>query len=375
MMRNTSKASDGALRVAVVGCQVGTRHARAFQRLGDRFQVVAACDTHLPRARALAEEIGGAIEIAPDYSELLARGGLDIVSICTPPGLHFRHILQGLDAGCHVVCEKPLVGSLRDLDAIGAAATGAGRRILPIFQMRFGAGVQKLKRLVDLGLAGRCYLSTIETAWIRGPEYYAVPWRRSWRGSLGGCLLGHAVHAHDILSHILGPVARVCAFAKTLVNPIETEDCVSASLEMADGSLATLSVTLGSAREISRLRFCFERLVAESNTHPYEYSGDPWTFTGNSPEIDHEVTAALEQFRPGPEGYDAQFIGLHEALRCGCPCVVTLEEARASIELASALYTSARQSRVVELPIGPHDPVYHGWEPGSTEIPDGIPPS
>lgn len=355
------------LRVAVVGCGVGTRHARAFRQLADRFELVAVCDAEPARATALAREMGG-IDAGSDYLQLLQRGHLDVVSLCTPPGLHRDQISQALSAGCHVVCEKPLVGTLYDLDLLRHAAASAGRSIVPIFQLRFGSGVQKLKRLVDLGIAGRSYLATIETAWNRGAEYYATPWRGSWKGALGGCLLGHAVHAHDMLCHIVGPVARVSGLVKTLVNPVETEDCVSAALEMVDGSLAALAVTLGSVRETSRLRFCFERLVAESNTHPYEYSSDPWQFAGSSAEVDREIAAALRDIPPGPEGYVAQFIGLHQFLCEGGECPVTLDEARASIELATAIYASAESGRTIELPLRADHPVYHGCRPPRTSL-------
>ena len=166
-------------------------------------------------------------------------------------------------------------------------------------------------------MTGRCYLTTVETAWQRGLDYYAVPWRASWQGALGGCLLSHAVHAHDMLSYIVGPVARVSAFGKTLVNPVETEECADAALQMADGALATLAVTLGSVEEISRLRFCFQHLVAESNTRPYDNSSEPWSFIGKSPEVERDITEALHGFQPEQEGYDGQFLHMHRALVAG----------------------------------------------------------
>jgi predicted dehydrogenase len=93
--------------------------------------------------------------------------------------------------------------------------------------------------------------------------------------------------------------------------------------------------------------------VAESNTHPYDYSSDSWTFAGSSLAVEREIHDVLREFRSGPEGYDAQFIGIHAALNGAAECPVTVEEARASIELATALYISADTRRMVELPIPP----------------------
>src|SRR5439155_21418471 len=160
-----------------------------------------------------------------------------------------------LAAGKHAVCEKPLVSSLREVDELVRAEARSGKRIMPIFQYRFGHGLQKLKLLIAEGLAGTAYLATVETAWRRRAAYYAVPWRGKWATELGGALLGHAIHAHDMLCYVLGPVKSVFARTTTRVNPIEVEDTAAIVLEMANGALASLSVTLGSPAEISRHRF------------------------------------------------------------------------------------------------------------------------
>lgn len=223
--------------------------------------------------------------------------------------------------------------------------------------------MQKLKWLRDQGLTGRAYLTTSETAWRRRPAYYAVPWRGKWRTELGGALVTLSIHAHDVVCYILGPARSVAAHMATLVNPIETEDTASVSLQMADGSLASLSVTTGSAREISRHRFCFANLTAESNLKPYTNTGDDWTFTGDTPEENERLAAALAHFEPQPEGNEGQFSRYYQAMQSGQPFPVTLADARASLELITAIYHSARTRQSVELPIRDGHPLYAGWQP------------
>jgi predicted dehydrogenase len=218
-----------------------------------------------------------------------------------------------------------------------------------------------LEHLIERGVAGRAYVATIETHWARGPDYYASPWRGRKATELGGALLSQAIHAHDLLMCVLGPVRRVFARTATRVNPIETEDCAVAALEMADGSLATLSVTLGSAEEISRLRFCFEGLTAESNHAPYHASSKPWRFMPRCVEHAGRIAAALADFTPQEEGCARQFALLHAALETGGPLPVAVDDARRSIELASALYHAAATGTDVELPLGPDHPTYCGW--------------
>jgi predicted dehydrogenase len=266
-------------------------------------------------------------------------------------------------AGKHAVCEKPVAGSLKEADELIQAEAQSGKRVMPIFQYRFGHGVQKLRFLIEEGVAGRAFLTTVETAWRRRAGYYAAPWRGKWETELGGPLVTLAIHAHDVLCYVLGPARRVFARTATLVNPIETEDCISASLEMADGSLASLSVTTGSAAEISRHRFCFSNLTAESNIQPYSNTADPWTFTGDSPELTEQIEGTLARFIPLPTGFVGQFYRFHRALQCNTEPPVTLADARASLELITAIYHSAQTGQAVDLPIGRDHPRYAGWRP------------
>ena len=350
------------LRVAVVGAGIGRSHVRAYSALPERFEVLAMCDIDAERARSVAEE-HGIPRVVTDLAELLAMDELDVIDLCTPPHLHFEQIVQVIGTHKHAICEKPLVSSLREVDELIRLEASSGRRVMPIFQYRFGHGIQKLKLLIERGIAGTAYLATAETAWRRRPEYYAVPWRGKWATERGGALLSHAIHNHDLVCYVVGPPRRVFAYTTTRVNAIEVEDCAAVALEMADGSAAALGVTLGSAEEISRHRFSFSGLVAESNTRPYTNSGEPWTFVGDSPEVTQRIEATLREFRPLPEHYAGQFYRFYDALREGTELPVTLTDARLSIELITAMYYSSETRQSVTLPIGAEHPRYASWLP------------
>jgi predicted dehydrogenase len=352
----------GILRVGLVGCGIGRQHLDAYRSLPDLFEVVAVCDVDGAKAHEVAKEyrIGRALT---DLTALCKLSDLDVIDLCTPPHLHAEQTLQVLAAGKHAICEKPLAGSLKDADRVIAGEKRLGRRVMPIFQYRFGRGLQKLRLLIARGITGRAYLTTVETAWRRRPAYYAVPWRSRWATELGGPIVNLAIHAHDLVYYVLGRARRVSAHLTTRVNPIETEDCIAAWLEMADGSLTTLAVTTGSAHEISRHRFCFANLSAESNTAPYRSSSEPWNFTADTPEIEGRIQEVLATFEPQPEGFAGQFSRYHHALRAGTELPVTLADARAALELITAIYHSARTRRLVELPLDSAHPLYGGWQP------------
>ncbi|MGE0599440.1 MAG: Gfo/Idh/MocA family protein [Dehalococcoidia bacterium] len=349
------------LRVAVVGAGIGASHIAAYRSLDDLYSVEALCDIDTTRAEKVAARLGVPRVIASCEELLAADLGLDIVDICTPSSLHFQQASAALQAGFHVVVEKPFAASLAEADALAEIEAQSGRRLCPIFQYRFSDGISQMLHLKQRGLVGRCYSSTVETHWRRLPDYYDNPWRGRWATELGGCLTTHAIHAHDILTYVLGPISSVFAKTKTLVNPIETEDCAAVVLEMADGSLATLSVTLGAEEEISRLRFCFEGLTVESNHSAYNPGTAPWRFICADPERQRVIDAAVAEAPTGPEQNAGQFIRLHRALTEGGPLPVTIEDARRSLELLTAAYHSTRTGQEVRLPLNRDHELYQGW--------------
>ncbi len=347
--------------VAVIGCGIGRTHiVRGYGPHADKYRVTALCDVDRARLAAVGDEFA-VPRRTPSFDEVLRMDDIDIVDICTPPALHIGQILAALAAGKEVVCEKPLAGSLADLDRVAAAEKKAPGRVMPVFQYRYGNGLQKAKRIIDLGLAGKPYLGTVETAWKRTAAYYATPWRGRWESELGGVLLTHAIHAHDLLTYLMGPVASVFARTATRVNPIEDDDCAVASLSMESGALVSLAATLGSQRELTRLRLCFEEVTFESNEAPYAPGDDPWRIIPASPAAEARITAALAGHTPVAPQYEALLGAYYQALAHRAPLPVTLAEARQSLELATALYHSAATGTAVRLPIDSGHPAYQGW--------------
>ena len=352
-------------RVAVLGAGIGREHLKAYLALPDRFEVRALVDVDATRARAvLADEAPGAgIGVGTDVDAALADPDVGLVDVCLPPHLHAPVSIRALRAGKHVVCEKPLATSLEEADAMLAAAEASGRTLAPVFQYRYGRATARLAALVGAGLAGRPLVASLETHWNRTADYYAVPWRGTWAGENGGAVLGHAIHAHDLLVAVMGPVESVSAHLATRVNAIDVEDCAAIAFRLAGGAVATSSVTLGAATDTTRLRFCFERLTAESGSAPYRPAEDAWTFTARDPadrgRVD-EVVAGVPEVRAGFEGF---LETLADALDGDPSRAVDAAAGRASIELVAAIYTAARGGRDVALPLDADATLYAGWTP------------
>ena len=350
------------LRVAVIGAGIAERHLTGYQWNKELFEVPVLCSLDEDRGRRLCETFG-IPEYTQDVETLFARDDIDVIDVCTPPHNHFELSRRAIESGKHVICEKPLFGSLAEVDAMREIVARSGRKLMPIFQYRYGSGLQKLKLLIKEGLTGTPFMTTIETHWWRGPAYYEVPWRGKWATELGGGLLGHAIHAHDMLNYVHGPCAELFAYGATLVNRIEVEDTMALAVKMQNGSLATLSMTLGSRKEISRLRFCFHDLVAESIHEPYTMGRDPWQFTAGTPEHQKRIDEALGDYRVGEDGYSRQFELFYQAVTAGTEPPVTLLDARNSLELVTAAYHSQRTGQPTPMPIGPEHDLYRSWLP------------
>ncbi len=318
---------------AVVGLGIGTEHVRAMRRLPERFQVRTVCDPDDARSGAVAERIGADVQ---PLEEILRRDDVDVVALCTPPHLHRQQIEQVLAAGKHCVCEKPLVGTAAHLDELEAIERASAGHLMPVFNYRYGHGLQKLKLLVDRGLTGRLYSASMVLAWRRRAAYYSVPWRGKKETELGGILLSHAVHGIDAFLYLLGPPVDVVARTATLVNDIETEDTAAAILTMPDGGFITISATLGSAEEMSQHRFAFEHVSVASGLEPYTFTDDPWVFTADADQA--AIDDALASYVPRRDGWTGQYERFADALDAGERPPVTIDDARAVINLVLEMY-------------------------------------
>lgn len=348
------------INVAVIGAGIGAEHIAAYQQLPDRFNVKTLCDMNTQRAASVLGD-SSTVEISSDFQSVLDDPAIDLIDICLPPHLHFETSMAALSAGKHVVCEKPLVSSLRDADILIAHAAKSGKVLTPVFQYRYGPSTAKLRALIDAGLAGKPYVASIETHWDRREDYYAIDWRGTWKGEQGGAVLGHAIHNHDLLCAVFGPVKRLSAFTSTRVNDIEVEDCAAISFQMENGALATSSITLGAAQNTTRLRFCFEGLTAESGSAPYAPAIDEWKFTARGKTTQEEVDACIAKVNHSHNGFVGFFEALSDALAGESGREVTSLDGRRSLELVSAIYHAGRTSSVVDLPLAEGHPLYNGW--------------
>jgi predicted dehydrogenase len=346
------------IRVAILGGGIGAQHLGAYQQL-DAFQVTHLVDQDAVRRDALCNDG----MIGTDDLNVALSADVDVIDICLPPHLHVPVTLRALEAGKHVICEKPLATSLAHIDRLADAMRRADKHIFPVFQFRFGPAFSQLSALQKAGLTGGPRAAALETHWNRGADYYAIPWRGTWAGEQGGAVLGHAIHAHDLLSTFLAPITGVTARLGTLVNPIQTEDTAALLFDLEGGALATSSITLGSAADETRLRFAYEHLTATSGTHPYAPASGTWTFTTRDPDAQAEVDAVVAAAENSPHGFTGFLTEIAKALDGQQNDAVSFADGAASIALVTAIYASHRTGQRVKLPLPETHELYAGWQP------------
>lgn len=334
------------VRVAIVGTGgIARSHMAALREAGDRVEVVAAADVDGPRVEAFAADHGIPRHYT-DLDELLSRERPGLVQIATPPATHVDLCVRCLEEGAWVLCEKPLCGSLADLDRLQDAERRTGRHCASIFQWRFGSAGQHLHRLIAERAMGRALVGVCQTTWYRDVAYYEVPWRGRWATELGGPTMGHGIHAMDLFLWLLGEWSEVSAMIGTLDRAIEVEDVSMATVRFESGAMGSIVNSVLSPRQETYLRLDFQRSTVEVRGL-YGYRNDSWTFTG-APGVEE---SAVEDWRAIPEdvpsGHPAQLRALLDRMERGEAPPADTAGVRSTIEFLTGLYKSAATGEVV----------------------------
>ena len=233
------------LNFAIIGCgRIAQRHAKHIETYG---KLLAVCDVLVKNASDLAENYEN-VKVYSDINQMLSsHQDIDIVSICTPNGLHAEHSIKCLEYGCHVLCEKPMALSSHDCGKMIKASEKSNKRLFAIKQNRFNPPVEAVKKLIDQNLLGNIYNIQLTCFWNRNDNYY----KDSWKGSNdldGGILFTQFSHFIDLIIWMFGDIKEVSGFMNNFnhQNTIEFEDSGVVSLKFYSGALGTINFTINS---------------------------------------------------------------------------------------------------------------------------------
>jgi len=235
--------ADQDLRIGVIGLgAIGPSHIFAIDQT-EGCEVTAVCDV---RADAAAE--AGKKHGVPHFTStgaMLEADLVDAVTLCTPSGYHLEAALQAIEAGKHILIEKPLEITTERVDRIAKAAADRGVKLAGVYQSRFCPVVRRVKQLVDGGLLGEIYSGSAYTKYYRTQEYYdSGGWRGTWKLDGGGCLMNQGIHLLDLYVWFMGDAEEVMARTETKGrNNVEVETLALAVVKFASGASGVLEGT------------------------------------------------------------------------------------------------------------------------------------
>jgi predicted dehydrogenase len=339
----------------IVGAGViSATHAEAIGSLPGA-RLIAVTDVAPDRAQSFAARHHCAAET--DLGALLARDDVDVVSVCVPSGLHAEVGIRAASAGKHLVVEKPLDVSIDAADRLISAARAAGVVMTVMSQHRFDTGLIELRRLLDEGQLGRLVLGEASTKWYRTQAYYdSAAWRGTWALD-GGSLMNQGIHYLDLLLWTMGPVAEVTALFSTQSHEIEAEDAALAVLRFSSGAVGTVvastAVFPGFAQRLEISGTGGTVVVEDGEIIRRELSADsagPGSRTGMTAGGGARPATAVNPAGLDIASHAAQISDFLTAVDAGRAPSVTAEDGRAALQVACAVYQSARDGRTVRLP-------------------------
>ncbi len=342
---------DRKINIALVGCgRIAKNHFQAIEQHQDRLTLTGVCDVDESAAQAASELYR--VDGYNNLDDMLRYVNADIISLCTPSGLHPIQAVNIAQSGRHVLSEKPMATRWQDGLRMVQTCDMAGVRLFVVKQNRLNATLQLLKRAVEQGRFGKIYMANINVFWTRPQDYYDQGgWRGTWELD-GGAFMNQASHYVDLIHWLLGPVQSVQAMMGTLARQIDTEDTGVMNIRWRSGAVGSVNVTMltypknyeGSITILGEKGTVRIGGVAVNEIQHWEFS--------DIQEDDEQIRSANYQTTSVYGlGHPLYYDNVINCLHGKAEPMVDGREGLASLELLIAAYRSARDNITVHLPL------------------------
>lgn len=339
------------IKNAIIGCgRISKNHFGSIEAHSENMELAAICDNNPETLAAHASQYG-----VPAYSnleELLAKSDCDLVTICTPSGLHAQMVIEACKAGKHIMTEKPMATRWKDgLDMV-RACDEARKHLFVIKQNRRNATLQLLKRAVDEKRFGKIYMVHLNVFWARPQDYYdSAKWRGTWEMD-GGAFMNQASHYVDLLEWLIGPIADVQAMTGTLARSIEVEDTGVLNVRWRNGALGSMAVTMltypknleGSITILGEKGTVRIGGVAVNEIQIWDFE-EAKDYDANVRDANYATTSVYGF------GHPLYYKNVIDVLRGEAEPETDGREGLKSLEVLIAAYKSARNNRTISLPL------------------------
>lgn len=340
----TKGSNSGKVRVGVVGVGIGRLHLEGYQKHPDA-EIVALADVNEERARQTAKEFN-VPQIYADYEKMLKEADLDAISVCTPNSLHAPVAIAAFQAGCHVICEKPIATSAKEGEKMVEAARAAGKIFMMAFNNRFRGDTQVLKKFIDDGVLGDIYYA--KTGWLRRRGIPGIGgWFTTKAMSGGGPLIDLGVHVLDLALYLMGNPKPVSAYGSTYAefgpkmpggDKYDVEDLASGLIKFQNG--ATVLVEASWASNIAQ-ETAYTTLMGSlggADLSPLRIYTEM-----NGAQVD------LQPHFPDIHGHQAEVMHFVDCIRDGKTPISTGENGLDVIKILDAIYESAATGKMVNI--------------------------
>jgi UDP-N-acetyl-2-amino-2-deoxyglucuronate dehydrogenase len=345
------RIEDRKIRIAVVGCgRISGKHFEAIARHDEDMELVAVCDRNRDVLAKMVSDHG--VQGFDRLDDLLQQSDADLISICTPSGLHPSEVIRCAKAGKHVMTEKPMATRWADGVAMVRACDEARVRLFVVKQNRRNTTLQMVKRAIDEKRFGRIYMVHLNVFWTRPQGYYdQAKWRGTWELD-GGAFMNQASHYVDLLEWLIGPIADVQAMTGTLARDIEVEDSGVMNVRWRSGALGSMAVTM-----LTYPRNFEGSLTILGENGTVRVGGlavneiQTWDFA-ESKDYDNQVKqASYETTSVYGFGHPLYYKNVIDTLRGSAEPETDGREGLKSLEVIIAAYLSARDGKTVSLPL------------------------
>jgi len=355
-------------KVGIVGLgKVAHLHAQALKEI-ENAEFTAGCSRDMAKAESYCAGYGAAPY--DSISAMVSENDIDLVIICTPHPNHLEPTVEAMEAGAHVLVDKPLASTLQDCDGMIEASHRTNRKLGVISQRRWYPPTLRVKQAINDGKIGKPVMGTVNMLGWRGEDYYqSDEWRGTWDLEGGGVLVNQAPHQLDVFCWLMGPIDEVYGHWANLNHPyIEVEDTALAIVKFKSGAIGNIiasnsqkpglfgkiqvhgenGASVGVQTEGGAMFIAGMAPILEPPVN------DLWTIPGEEGLLEEFIKEDNELFeKVDPTVY---FIRLQieeylDALESGREPLVNGEEGRKSVELFTAIYRSTRDNRPVKFPL------------------------
>lgn len=350
MDRALPTIQDRKIKMAIIGCgRVSKNHFDSIEKHQNYIKLISICDNQkeILDNCTIKFKVKGYL----DLEDMLKNENLDLVSLCTPSGLHANQTKLCAKYGVNVMTEKPMATNWKDGLSMVNVCDDENVRLFVVKQNRRNPTLQLLKKTIDEKRFGKIHMVNLNVFWTRSQEYYD---QASWRGTLkydGGAFMNQASHHVDLLEWLIGPVDKVQSMMST-TRDIEVEDTGVLNIKWQNGALGSMSVTMltypknleASVTIIGEKGTVRLGGVAMNEIQQWEFDKKK-NYDDRINEVSYETTS-LYGF-----GHPLYYKNVIDVLQGKAEPETDGKEGLKSLEILIAAYLSARDDKTISLPL------------------------